>query len=81
MCAYVVQCILAAIPVTGVVVLCVFLLLRVTPGDPAAVTHLMAQRLEPTLALTCTTRVFAVALAVPLGVLAAWKAAPGWIGR
>jgi peptide/nickel transport system permease protein len=40
----------------------------------------MAQRLEPTLALTLTTLVFAVSLAVPLGVLAAWKAST-WVDR
>ena len=127
---YVIQRILATIPVMGVVVLFVFLLLRFAPGDPAAliagdyaspediakirvalgldkpvhvqlglwlaalaradlgtsiysklpVTHLMAQRLEPTLALTLTTLVFAVSLAVPLGVLAAWKA-DTWVDR
>ena len=127
---YVIQRILATIPVMGVVVLFVFLLLRLAPGDPAAliagdyaapediakirvalgldkpmhvqlgiwlahlaradlgtsiysklpVTHLMAQRLEPTLALTLTTLVFAVSLAVPLGVLAAWKAGT-WVDR
>jgi peptide/nickel transport system permease protein len=127
---YIVQRILATIPVMGVVVLFVFLLLRLAPGDPAAliagdyatpediakirvglgldkpvyvqlglwlaalargdlgmsiysklpVTHLMAQRLEPTLALTLTTLLFAVSLAVPLGVLAAWKAGT-WVDR
>jgi peptide/nickel transport system permease protein len=127
---YIVQRILATIPVMGMVVLFVFLLLRLAPGDPAAliagdyatpediakirvalgldkpvhvqlglwlaalaradlgtsiysklpVTHLMAQRLEPTLALTLTTLVFAVSLAVPLGVLAAWKAGT-WVDR
>src|SRR2546427_1279347 len=127
---YVIQRILATGPVMGVVVLFVFLLLRLAPGDPAAliagdyatpediakirvalgldkpmhvqlglwlaalaradlgtsiysklpVTHLMAQRLEPTLALTLTTLVFAVSLAVPLGVLAAWKAGT-WVDR
>jgi peptide/nickel transport system permease protein len=44
------------------------------------VTRLMAQRLEPTLTLTLTTLVFAVSLAVPLGVLAAWKAGT-WVDR
>jgi peptide/nickel transport system permease protein len=127
---YIVQRILATIPVMGVVVLFVFLLLRLAPGDPAAliagdyatpediakirvalgldkpvhvqlglwlvalaradlgtsiysklpVTRLMAQRLEPTLTLTLTTLVFAVSLAVPLGVLAAWKAGT-WVDR
>ena len=37
-------------------------------------TRLIAQRLEPTVALTLSTLVVAVALAVPMGVLAAWKA-------
>ncbi|MDT8439818.1 MAG: ABC transporter permease [Wenzhouxiangellaceae bacterium] len=38
------------------------------------VTTLIAQRLEPTVALTLAALVIAVALAVPLGVLAAWQA-------
>ena len=38
------------------------------------VTRLIAQRLEPTLALTLSTLLVAVALAIPAGVLAAWKA-------
>jgi peptide/nickel transport system permease protein len=38
------------------------------------VTRLIAQRLEPTLALTLSTLFVAVALAVPVGVVAAWKA-------
>ena len=38
------------------------------------VTHLIAQRLEPTLALSVTTIFIAILFAVPLGVLAAWKA-------
>lgn len=37
------------------------------------VTELIGQRLEPTLMLTVTTITFAVAVAVPLGVIAAWK--------
>src|SRR5262245_49579565 len=107
----------------GVVVLFVFLLLRLAPGDPAAliagdyatpediakirvalgldkpvhvqlglwlaalaradlgmsiysklpVTHLMAQRLEPTLALKLTTLVFDVYLEVALGILCVWQ--------
>lgn len=44
------------------------------------VTHLIGQRLEPTLMLSLTTLIFAVSLAVPLGVLAAWKAGT-WIDR
>lgn len=38
------------------------------------VSKLIGQRLEPTLALASTTILFAVALAVPMGVIAAWKA-------
>lgn len=124
MYAYVVRRILATIPVMGVVAVFVFLLLHLTPGDPAAViagdyaspadierireklglndplyiqfgrwiahlaqgdlgisifsnlpvSQLVAQRLEPTLMLTVTTIVFAIIIAVPLGVFAAWKA-------
>ncbi len=44
------------------------------------VTTLIGQRLEPTLVLTATTILFSVLVAVPLGVLAAWKAG-GWIDR
>jgi peptide/nickel transport system permease protein len=122
--------VLATIPVMGVVALFVFLLLHLSPGDPAAViagdyassadierirdrlglnepvyvqfgtwlwdilrgdlgisiftnlpvTTLIAQRVEPTLWLATTTIVFAVAVAVPMGVLAAWKAGT-WIDR
>src|SRR6266849_4129927 len=38
------------------------------------VTRLIAQRIEPTLALTLSTLLVAVCLAIPMGVLAAWKA-------
>lgn len=44
------------------------------------VTELVAQRLEPTVVLTTTTLVVAVLIAVPLGVLAAWKAGT-WVDR
>jgi peptide/nickel transport system permease protein len=44
------------------------------------VTTLIAQRVEPTLALTLCTLVVAVALAVPLGVVAAARAG-SWIDR
>jgi peptide/nickel transport system permease protein len=127
---YLIRRILAVIPVMAVVALIVFLLLRLTPGDPAAViagdyatpadiarirhqlgldepihvqlaiwigslfrgdlgvsifsqlpvSRLIAQRLEPTLALGTATMLIAVLLAVPLGVLAAWKART-WIDR
>jgi len=121
---------LATIPVLLVVAIAVFLLLRLTPGDPAAViagdsatteqieqireslglnrpipvqfaiwfgnvlqgdlgesfffkkpvAELIAQRLEPTLALALTTIVVAVVIAVPLGTLAAWRHG-GWLDR
>jgi len=113
-----------------VVAVFVFLLLRLTPGDPAAViagdsatteqieqireslglneplttqfaiwfgnvlrgdlgesfffrmsvVELIGQRIEPTLALALCTIVLAVAIAVPLGVLAAWRHG-GWLDR
>jgi peptide/nickel transport system permease protein len=116
--------------VLGVVALLVFLLLRLAPGDPAAilagdaatadniaairaslgldrpiavqfgiwigkvltgdlgqsfyfridVATLIAQRLEPTLALATLTLVIAVLVSVPLGVLAAWRHG-GWFDR
>jgi peptide/nickel transport system permease protein len=44
------------------------------------VTHLIAQRVEPTVALTLCTLLVAVAVAVPLGVIAAAKAGT-WIDR
>ena len=37
------------------------------------VTHLIAQRVEPTLSLMVLTLVFSVTVAVPMGVLAAWQ--------
>jgi peptide/nickel transport system permease protein len=124
MTAYIIRRLLATIPVMVVVALFVFVLLHLTPGDPAAiiagddaspveidgirrklgldrpiweqfgiyvlnllrgdlgtsifsnlpVLTLVKQRLEPTLVLAVSTLVLAVALAVPIGVLAAWKA-------
>jgi peptide/nickel transport system permease protein len=44
------------------------------------VARLIGQRVEPTLALATTTMLFAVILAVPMGVIAAWKAGT-WIDR
>jgi peptide/nickel transport system permease protein len=38
------------------------------------VTRLIGQRLEPTLMLAVTTTILSVLIAIPLGVLAAWKA-------
>lgn len=111
------------IPVLAVVAIFVFLMLRLTPGDPAAViagdnatsdqiadireklglnlpiwqqfgiwignmlqgnfgesfffkktvAELIAQRIEPTLALAICTLIFAVAISVPIGVMAAYK--------
>lgn len=130
MYGYVLRRLLATIPVMGVVGIVVFLLLHLTPGDPAAViagdyarpedieriraklgldqpihvqfftwagavlqgdlgtsifsnlpvSKLIAQRLEPTIALSVSTLVFAVLVAVPLGIVAAWKAGT-WIDR
>ncbi|HVQ76609.1 MAG TPA: ABC transporter permease [Candidatus Binatia bacterium] len=130
MLSLVLRRLLATIPVMGVVALFVFALLRLTPGDPAAViagdyaspddvariraalgldrplhvqlglwlgsllrgdlgtsifsglpvATLIKQRIEPTLALATLTMLFAVLVAVPLGVLAAWKQG-SWIDR
>ncbi|MCC7152034.1 MAG: ABC transporter permease [Rubrivivax sp.] len=121
---------LSTIPVLLIVAVLVFLVLRLTPGDPAAVlagdaasteqiaqirqalgldrsvpeqfliwftrmlggdlgqsyyyktevTSLIAQRLEPTLSLALLTIILAVLVAVPLGVLAAWRFG-GWLDR
>jgi peptide/nickel transport system permease protein len=121
---------LSTLPVLLVVAVLVFLVLRLTPGDPAAVlagdaasteqiaqirktlgldksvpeqfliwsgrllvgdlgqsyyyktevTTLIAQRLEPTLSLALITITIAVLVAVPLGVLAAWRFG-GWLDR
>ena len=128
--AYVVQRLLAAIPVLLLVALFTFLLLHLTPGDPAAiiagefatpediqrtrqklgldqpvvvqlgiwfrriaqgdlgepifsgrpVLKLIQDRLEPTLSLALLSEVIAVSLAIPMGVLAAWKANT-WVDR
>ena len=114
---------IAIIPVLAVVAVFVFLMLRLTPGDPAAViagdnatsdqiamireklgltlpiwqqfaiwigdilqgnfgesyffkktvAELIAQRIEPTLALAICTLVVALSAAIPLGVIAAYK--------
>ncbi len=124
MYTYLIRRIAATIPVMVVVGIFVFLLLHLTPGDPAAViagdyaspadikrireklglnepilvqfgtwvwhlmqgdlgisiffdlpvSYLIAQRLEPTLALSVATIIIAVLFAIPLGVLAASKA-------
>ena len=130
MFAYVVRRLFATIVVMAVVALVVFLLLYLTPGDPAAilagdaatsddirrireklgldepflvrfggwlsrllhgdlgisiftnlpVTHLIAQRIEPTLSLTLCTLLVSALVAVPLGVVAAARAGT-WIDR
>ena len=130
MFAYVVRRLFSTVVVMAVVAFVVFLLLYLTPGDPAAilagdaattddirriretlgldrpfivrfaewagallrgdlgtsiftnlpVTRLIAQRIEPTLALTACTLVVAVLVAVPMGVVAAAKAGT-WIDR
>lgn len=121
---------LATIPVLAMVAVFVFLILRLTPGDPAAimagdnatsaqvaeirtqlgldrplpiqfagwigkllrgdlgqsfffkkqVSELIGQRVEPTLMLAIATIVLAIAVAVPLGLLAAWHHG-SWIDR
>jgi peptide/nickel transport system permease protein len=130
MLGYIARRLLATIPVMTVVAVVVFLLLRLTTGDPAAiiagdsataqdvdairvklglerpiseqfviwiakvvrgdfgesfffkkpVAQLIAERVEPTLSLALCTLVLAVSMAVPLGVLAAWKRGT-WIDR
>ena len=124
MTGYVIRRVLAVIPVLLLVAVFVFLLLQLTPGDPAVViagdyattqqieairqqlglnrplleqmvawfarlaqgdlgtsifsrlpvTSLIVQRLEPTLVLSLYTIVLSIAFAVPLGVLAAYRA-------
>lgn len=44
------------------------------------VSHMIAQRIEPTLALMVLTIILSVSVAVPLGVVAAWKVG-SWIDR
>jgi peptide/nickel transport system permease protein len=123
MLGYILRRIAATVPVMLIVAALVFLMLRLTPGDPAAiiagdnanaeqiaairarlgldaplvlqffqwlgnllrgdfgesfyfkksVAELITSRLEPTLALSIATIVLAVVIAVPLGVLAAYK--------
>lgn len=61
--------------------------LRLIGGDLGAsifldrpVLQLILERVEPTLALAISTTIFSVCLALPLGVLAAWKAGT-WIDQ
>ena len=124
MSAYILKRLAATVPVMVMVALFVFLLLHLTPGDPAAiiagdeatpaaiesirhklgldrpiweqfgiyvanlmrgdlgtsifsslpVMTLVKQRLEPTVVLAISTLLVAVTFAIPMGVLAAWKA-------
>ncbi|MCZ8260198.1 MAG: ABC transporter permease [Beijerinckiaceae bacterium] len=62
-------------------------LFRVLQGDLGTsiftslpVTQLIAQRIEPTVSLMVVTLFFAIIIAVPMGVIAAWKANT-WIDR
>ena len=130
MLGYLIRRVLAAIPVMGVVALFVFLLLRLTPGDPAAilagdnaspeqlerirtslglneplytqfftwigkllhgdlgvslisnvpVLKMISQRVEPSISIAVSTIILAIVVAVPLGVIAAWKHG-SWIDR
>ncbi len=130
MLGFVCRRVLATIPVLAMVAIFVFLMLRLTPGDPAAiiagdnansqqiaeisarlgldrpileqfviwvgkllqgdlgesfffkakVTELIGQRVGPTLALATVTIIITVLVAVPLGVVAAYKHG-SWIDR
>ena len=130
MLAYIGRRLLATLPVMAVVAVFVFAMLRLTPGDPAAilagasattqdvadiraklgldqpivaqflawigrmatgdfgesfffkkqVAELVADRIEPTLMLTLTTMTLSILVAVPLGVLAAYRQGT-WIDR
>jgi peptide/nickel transport system permease protein len=44
------------------------------------VTHMIAQRIEPTVSLMILTLIFSIVVAIPMGVVAAWKQG-GWIDR
>lgn len=130
MLTFIARRVLATIPVLVLVALFVFLMLRLTPGDPAAilagdnaspaqieeirerlglndplptqlviwagrlaqgdlgesfffkrqVTSLIAQRIEPTLALATTTLILTLLVAIPMGVIAAYRQG-GWLDR
>lgn len=130
MVSYLFKRLLATIPVMLVVAVFIFLLLRLTPGDPAAmiagdyatdaqileireglgldksllsqfgiwmgnilqgdlgesfffkkqVTELIAARIEPTLSLSILTILLTVAVAVPMGVISAYKQG-SWLDR
>src|SRR5271170_2476548 len=130
MIGYLLRRVLASIPVMGVVALFVFLLLRLTPGDTAAiiagdnatleqlerirtslglneplytqlitwigkllhgdlgvslisnvpVLTMIGQRVEPSISIALSTMMVSILIAVPLGVIAAWKHGT-WIDR
>lgn len=130
MFGFIVNRLLATIPVLGMVAVFVFLMLRLAPGDPAAVlagdngspqqiaeireglglnrpilvqlgswmldivkgdfgqsyffkkqvSELILLRVEPTLALATTTLIITILVAVPIGVIAAYKHGT-WIDR
>ncbi|BCM82214.1 peptide ABC transporter [Methylobacterium indicum] len=130
MAGYVLRRLLAAIPVLAIVAVLVFLMLRLTPGDPAAVIagdnasseqialvrrtlgldqslpaqfaiwagnllhgnlgesfffkksigELILGRIEPTLSLAAATMLIAVCVAIPLGVVAAYRHG-SWLDR
>src|SRR3546814_9421779 len=42
--------------------------------------HMIADRIEPTISLAIVTLIFSVAVAVPIGIIAAWKQG-SWIDR
>lgn len=127
---YILRRLVATLPVMAVVAIVVFLLIHLSPGDPAAliagdlateddirnlrqalglnlpiwqqfmlwigklatgdlgisiftqvpVTTLLAQRIEPTLSIALVTMLITIALAIPLGTLAAYRAG-SWIDR
>src|SRR6267154_446447 len=79
MVSYILRRILATLPVMAIVALFVFSLLYIAPGDPAAViagdqaSPDDVERIRQSLGLT-------IVIAVPLGVVAAWKAG-SWVDR
>jgi len=130
MFTFIARRLLATIPVLGMVAIFVFLMLRLTPGDPAAVlagdnatpeqvedireqlglnepiatqfvlwtgqllqgdlgqsfyfkkdvTELIGNRVAPTLSLAVVTLIITIVIAVPIGVIAAYRHG-GWIDR
>lgn len=62
-------------------------LLRIAQGDLGTsiftslpVSHMIAQRIEPTLSLMLLTLLISVSVAIPLGIIAAWKVGT-WVDR